>query len=331
MPLEKEWRSLNIDFESLFNRPYLFKRLVQALFFATLSSLVLIRIFSRFGMHIPAQLRKASLVIFVFRSIFFLGSIISYISMGLVIMALIYVLYHKMSSSRRLDLAVSFLLLFLIAMSVLSYIMNTNVLTSFINDVASVTLILLLSFTSLSILKSKSEKAMVILLGLAYLCFFYFKISQGLFMVIDVTWTPPFISGMLGMAEIFIVLSVLPLFLAYSDFSSGGMSALLSRDKIKILILPSLVSLIFFAIDLIDPYALAVIGTWALGFTLYLPPFVYILAVWLFIYTIIRCLLHGKPIGYAVGLIYFSGFAISLSLELLTLILGFFLINIGEV
>lgn len=322
---------MNINLDFLFNRPYLFRRLVQVLFFATLSSLILIRILSRFGMHIPAQIRKATLIIFVFRSIFFLGSLISYISIGLVVIALIYVLYHKMSSNKRLDLAISFLLLFLMTTSILSYVMNTNIAASFINDLASIALISLFSFTGLSILKRRSEKAMMILLGLAYLCFFYFKVSQGLFMVLERTGPPPFISGMIGMAEIFIVLSVFPLFFSYSDISSGGLSALFSKDKVKIMVLPSLISLIFFAIDLIDPYALAVIGTWALGLTLYLPPFVYILALWLFTYTIIRCLLQGRPIGYAVGLIYFSGFAISLSLELLTLILGFSLINIGEV
>lgn len=322
---------MNIVFDSLFNKPSLFKRLVQALFFATLSSLILIRIFSRFGMHIPAQVRKAPLIIFTFKSIFFLGSLISYISMGLVVLALIYVLYQKMSSNRRSDLVISFLLLFLLATSILSYVMNTNVAASFINDVASIALISLFSFTSLSILKRRSEKAMVILLGLAYLCFFYFKISQGLFMVIERVGPPPFVSGMVGMAEAFIVLSILPLFFAYSDILSGGISVFFSKENIKILIPPSLFSLIFLAIDIVDPYAMAVIGTWSLGLTLYLPPIVYILALWLFIYTIMRCLMQGKPIGYAVGLIYFSGFAISLSLELLTLILGFSLINIGEI
>lgn len=322
---------MNINLESLFNRPYLFRRLVQLLFFATLSSLILIRILSRFGMHIPAQIRKATLIIFIFRSIFFIGSIISYISIGLVVLALIYVLYHKMSSNKRLDLAISFLLLFLMATSILSYVMNTNIATSFITDLASIALISLFSFTGLSALKKRSEKAMMILLGLAYLCFFYFKVSQGLFMIIERMGPPPFISGIIGMAEIFIVLSVFPLFFAYSDISSGGLSAIFSKDNIKTLVPPTLISLIILSIDLIDPYALAVIGTWALGFTLYLPPFVYILALWLFTYTVIRCLLQGKPVGYAVGLIYFSGFAISLSLELLTLILGFSLINIGEV
>lgn len=251
--------------------------------------------------------------------------------MGLVVLALIYVLYQKMSSNRRSDLIISFLLLFLLATSILSYVMNTNVAASFINDVASIALISLFSFTSLSILKRRSEKAMVILLGLAYLCFFYFKISQGLFMVIERAGPPPFVSGMVGMAEAFIVLSVIPLFFAYSDILSGGISVFFSKENIKILILPSLFSLIFLAIDIVDPYAMAVIGTWSLGLTLYLPPIIYILALWLFIYTIMRCLMQGKPIGYAVGLIYFSGFAISLSLELLTLILGFSLINIGEI
>ncbi|MEK7825494.1 MAG: hypothetical protein AAB266_03625 [Nitrospirota bacterium] len=321
---------MNIFFNSLFNKPNFFKKIVQVLFFATLSSLVLIRIFSRFGMHIPEQVRKTPIIIFTFRSIFFLGSAISYVSMGLVILALIYVLYQKMSSSRKLDLVISFFLLFLLIAAIFSYVMNTNLATSFINDIATVTLILLLSITSLSILKKRSEKVMTAFLALAYLCFFYFKISQGLFIVFGMTSPPPFISVMVGMAEAFAVLSIIPLFLAYSDISSGGLQAILSKERIKVIIIPSFISLVFLIIDLIDPYVLAVIGTWALGFTLYLPPFVYILAAWLFTYSVIRCLIQGRHIGYALGLIYFSGFAISLSLELLTLILGFSLISLGE-
>ncbi|MEK7871609.1 MAG: hypothetical protein AAB244_04440, partial [Nitrospirota bacterium] len=314
---------MNIFFNSLFNKPNFFKKIVQVLFFATLSSLVLIRIFSRFGMHIPEQVRKTPIIIFTFRSIFFLGSAISYVSMGLVILALIYVLYQKMSSSRKLDLVISFFLLFLLVAAIFSYVMNTNLVASFINDIATVTLILLLSITSLSILKKRSEKVMTAFLALAYLCFFYFKISQGLFIVFGMTSPPPFISVMVGMAEAFAVLSIIPLFLAYSDISSGGLQAILSKERIKVIIIPSFISLVFLIIDLIDPYVLAVIGTWALGFTLYLPPFVYILAAWLFTYSVIRCIIQGRYIGYALGLIYFSGFAISLSLELLTLILGF--------
>lgn len=321
---------MNIFFDSIFNKPNFFKKIVQVLFFATLSSLILIRIFSRFGMHIPEQVRKAPIIIFTFRSIFFLGSAISYVSMGLLILALIYVLYQKMSSSRKLDLVVSFFLLFLLVAAIFSYVMNINLATSFINDIATVTLILLLSITSLSILKKRSEKVMTAFLALAYLCFFYFKISQGLFIVSGITSPPPFISVMVGLAEAFVVLSIIPLFIAYSDVSSGGLQAILSKERIKVIIIPSFIALVFLVIDLIDPYVLAVIGTWALGFTLYLPPFVYILAAWLFTYTVIRCIIQGRPIGYALGLIYFSGFAISLSLELLTLILGFSLISLGE-
>ena len=322
---------MNSILESIFKKPYLFKRVVQALFFATFSSLILIRILARFGMHIPAEVRKAPFVIFFFRSIFFLGSAISYVSMGLVLIALTYVLYHKMSSNRRSDLVISFLLLFLIVIAILSYIIETNIAASFINDIASLALILILSFTSLNILKKGSEKAMMILLGLAYLCFFYFKISQGLYMVTGRMSPPPLISWMIGMAEGFVVLSIFSLFLAYSEILSNGLGAIFSKDNIKILILPSVVSIIFLVIDLIDPYALAVIFTWALGLTLYLPPVIYIIALWLFTYTIMHSLFHGKSIAYAAGLIYFSGFAVSLSLELLTLILGFSLINIGEI
>ncbi|HLF86991.1 MAG TPA: hypothetical protein VI584_07905 [Nitrospiria bacterium] len=282
-------------------------------------------------MHIPEQVRKAPIIIFTFRSIFFLGSAISYVSMGLVILALIYVLYQKMSSSRKPDLVISFFLLFLLVAAIFSYVMNTNLAASFINDIAAVTLILLLSITSLSILKKRSEKVMTAFLALAYLCFFYFKISQGLFIVFGMTSPPPFISVMVGMAEAFAVLSIIPLFLAYSDISSGGLQAILSKERIKVIIIPSFIALVFLVIDLIDPYVLAVIGTWALGFTLYLPPFVYILAAWLFTYSVIRCIIQGRHIGYALGLIYFSGFAISLSLELLTLILGFSLISLGEI
>lgn len=282
-------------------------------------------------MHLSTQIRKAPLIIFSFRLIVFLGSIISYISMGLVIIALLSVIYQKMRSDKRLDIVISFLLLFLIATSILSYIMSSNVVISLINDLVSVTLISLLSSTSLFILKKRSEKAMAILLGLAYICFFYFKVSQGLFVVIERIDPPPFVLEMIGMAELFIVLSIIPLFFAYSDISSRGISTLFSKENIRILILPSLLSLIFFIAGLINPYDLAIIGTWSLGLTLYLPAPVYILAFWLFTYTVTRSLAQKKSVGYAIGLIYFSGFSLSLFLELLTLILGLSMINAGEI
>jgi hypothetical protein len=307
------------------------KRLVQALFFATLSNLIFIRIVSRFGMHFSTQIRKAPLIIFSFRLILFLGSIISYISMGLLIIALLSISYQKMRSNKRLDIVISFLLLSLITTSILSYIMSSNVVVSLINDLVSVTLISLFSSTSLFILKKRSEKAMAILVGLAYICFFYFKVSQGLFVVIERIGPPPFVLEMIGMGELFIVLSIIPLFFAYSDISSQGISTLFSKGNISILILPSLLSLIFFIAGLINPYALAIVGTWSLGLTLYLPAPVYILALWLFTYTITRSLVEGKSVGYAIGLIYFSGFSLSLFLELLTLIFALSMINTGEI
>lgn len=287
--------------------------LIKATLAASFLELALLRVLSRLAMHIPRSGEGNDLTNAFFSLLSSAGVISYYLSYFLGFISLLFITWLGFNHPPKRLPAASGLILFLLIFTPLVEWNPTETFFPLVFDLAAIGSVSLISIPFLASGKGSGERGAVALILLAYLSFYYFKISQNLFQLLGVPSTPPLVTEALNIGEFIVVISGLAFFLSNPRRGFGNKKAL---------ILSSALTMLFLLALSLDPYAMSILATWSLGLRLYLPFPLYALALFLFSYTVLDHLWRGKNIGYGLAFIGIAGLTLSLPHQALKALLG---------
>lgn len=292
-----------------------FRQLTVILLMAVLAETVLLRIVTRVGVHLP----KAGAVSHMFEATSFLGSLAFNFASLLAILLVVLVLASMMLRSNS-PLARS-------ALAVLSLAMLSGLVLSLAMDepaadaVFGVAVALLVGLVGLGFVarqgSSVSARLALALVVAAYLSYQYYVLAYLFYRILDYAAVPPASIAVLRLGEVLALIAAAAAFRAWGlpRWRRVGTAGLVG------------VAAVLFGLTLagLSPAStMAILALWTTGLSLFLPFPIYLLALALYLLTLVACWRSGDAFWTAAGLllVLLAGYMAESTYHHLLLIVG---------
>ncbi|MFQ5859128.1 MAG: hypothetical protein ACE5LU_26310 [Anaerolineae bacterium] len=196
------------------------------------------------------------------------------------------------------------------------------------------------------VIGQRAERALAViplaLLAGTFACVTYFKAIHAFYEIFGLRTTPPAAQTAFHLGELLAVLAPLAVtmtLLHQSRITHHASRVTFHASRIthhasrftrrgSLLAICSLAAGGLFTLAyLLNPRLTAIIATWSLGFSLYLPFPAYTLALACAIYSVGRLIRQHQAMGYGLALIFIAGYTTQLSSQVLLSLLGFALLS----
>ncbi|MEE8369327.1 MAG: hypothetical protein V3S00_01005 [Dehalococcoidia bacterium] len=258
---------------------------------AGLGELILYRMFSRVGVHIP----KEGVILDAYDGLIRLGSFAFNVSSVMVFFALgllAYAAIQRWSSRSALFAAAPVLIVAFGALSfLLAFVEEGNTL-KFTYGALSLGIMMLLAAQAWTDDRNDTpRKVIVTLIVLAYLASQYYVLANQAYSALGLTTAPAMTTRALELAELLVVVNAFVVFWAWSGVRRG-LQWRPSRMQLGVALL--LMVMFLSAHRGADSSTAAILSLWTLGLTLYLPLPIYVLALGLYGATLVACLSEAR-------------------------------------
>lgn len=301
----------------------LFRYLLAALTIAGLTELLLLRMLSRVGVHIP----KEGLMLEVYGQLTRVGSFAFNVATVLAVVTLALAAYLLLRQGRPTPLRLATLggLLLLLWWSMLLPLADRTPPTEVAFGLTSAMVLLLLSASFC--LRAGAPLAQRLAIGLvttAFLCSTYYATSYALYRLAGWHGSPPSALSALNAGE---ALALLTGIAALWAWGSPRWLADWRRDPLQIAV-PSVLAILLLGSYLAPGSTSAILALWTTGLTLYLPFPLYLVSFWLFALTITGRLRRGDraSAGWALLLLLVAGYSLELTYQHLLAVLAVFVL-----
>lgn len=298
--------------------------IVKGLLVAGIIEFSLIRTFSRMGILLPPR----EPVMSIFNTMMFVGSVALNFASLLVIMVLLWASYFLLNYRSKADRIAGSLLVIVVPLSLLFLAVTPSVLVSILYNILSLFLVTILGVSLISE-GGSIERWLGVAITLSFVTTYLFKIlplfDQLLGLSLNVAGV-----GILNLGEALAVVATPFVFLLTCRYRRGSGKALL-RGNLRAVIVSTTMAGLFGSFYLATPWITSILAVWTLGFTMYLPFPFYIIAIWLFLYSLFSLPAEKRGLAYGMVLILLAGHLIQLTYLNLLAILGMLLLTRPEI
>ncbi|MBI2127008.1 MAG: hypothetical protein HYU02_06835 [Thaumarchaeota archaeon] len=294
--------------------------IVKGLLVAGIVEFSLIRTFSRMGILLPPR----EPVMSIFNMMMFVGSVAFNFASLLVILVLLWASYFLLSHRSKADRIAGSLLVIVITLSMLFLVVTPNVLVSILYNILSMFLVTILGI-SLIREGGSIERWLGVAITLSFVTTYLFKILPLLDQLLGLSLNIAGV-GILNLGEALAVVATPLIFLLTYRYRRGSGKTLL-RANSKAIIVSTIMASLFGSFYLASPWITSILAVWTLGFTMYLPFPFYIIAIWLFLYSLFSLPGDKKALAYGMLLILLAGHLIQLTYLNLLAILGMLFVS----
>lgn len=288
---------------------------VKGILVAGIVEFSLIRTFSRMGILLPPR----EPVMSIFNMMMFVGSVAFNFASLLVILVLLWASYFLLNYRSKADRIAGSLLVLVVTLSMLFLAVTPNILDSIIYNILSLLLVMILGLSLIREGKSV-ERWLGIAVTLSFVTTYLFKIlplfDQLLGLSLNVAGV-----DILNLGEALAIVATPFVFLLTYRYRRGSGKALL-RGNPRAVIVSTTMAGLFGSFYLASPWIASILVVWTLGFTMYLPFPFYIIAIWLFSYSLLSLPAEKRALAYGMVLILLAGHLIQLTYLNLLAILG---------
>ncbi len=296
------------------------RQLTAVLVPAVVAEAVLLRLVTRVGVHLP----KDGSVTALFEAASFLGSLAFNFASLLAIALAALVLG---SVTQRMDNWASRVVVGFLSLAMLSGLALTLTTGSPLADalfgLAAVTLV---GFIGLVLAReaglSTGARTSLALMVFAYFCYQYYALSHLFYRIMDYGSLPPLSVEILRLGELLVVGAAVAAFWAWGlpRWSSVGRRGIAAVAAV-------LAALTLAALSPVS--TTAILALWTTGLSLFLPFPIYLLALALYLLTLVACWRSGAPFATAAGLllVLLAGYMAEATYQHLLLILGVALLS----
>ncbi|MDP2950486.1 MAG: hypothetical protein Q8P22_13245 [Chloroflexota bacterium] len=306
----------------------LLRPILAALVAAGLTELLLLRMLSRVGVHIP----KEGLVLEGYSLLTSLGSFAFNVATVLAPLSLVALTYLLTRSARvgpaALGIATLSGLLALLFWSLVLPLVGTGPEANIAFGMTSAGLLVLLAapyWTNGEV--ALARRIAVGLMVAAFLCSAYYTLSNTAYHLLGWTGSPPYGLPILGLGEALVVATGFAVFWAW-----GSWRWLKEWRAHKMLLaLPSIVAILLLGSYLANGSTSAILALWTTGLTLYLPLPLYLASFWLYLVTVSGCLGGGQRTyeGWALLLLLVAGYNLELTYQHLLAVVAVLVLTRG--
>lgn len=294
--------------------------IVKGLLVAGIVEFSLIRTFSRMGILLPPR----EPVMSIFNMMMFVGSVAFNFASLLVILVLLWASYFLLSHRSKADRIAGSALVIVITLSMLFLVVTPNVLVSILYNILSMFLVTILGI-SLIREGGSIERWLGVAITLSFVTTYLFKILPLLDQLLGLSLNIAGV-GILNLGEALAVVATPLIFLLTYRYRRGSGKTLL-RANSKAIIVSTIMASLFGSFYLASPWITSILAVWTLGFTMYLPFPFYIIAIWLFLYSLFSLPGDKKALAYGMLLILLAGHLIQLTYLNLLAILGMLFVS----
>jgi hypothetical protein len=298
--------------------------IVKGLLVAGIIEFSLIRTFSRMGILLP----PGEPVMSIFNTMMFVGSVALNFASLLVIMVLLWASYFLLNYRSKADRIAGSLLVIVVPLSLLFLAVTPSLLVSILYNMLSLFLVTILGVSLISE-GGSIERWLGVAITLSFVTTYLFKIlplfDQLLGLSLNVAGV-----GILNLGEALAVVATPFVFLLTCRYRRGSGKALL-RGNLRTVIVSTTMAGLFGSFYLATPWITSILAVWTLGFTMYLPFPFYIIAIWLFLYSLFSLPAEKRGLAYGMVLILLAGHLIQLTYLNLLAILGMLLLTRPEI
>jgi len=306
----------------------LFRPILAALVATGLTELLLLRMLSRVGVHIP----KEGLVLEGYSLLTSLGSFafnVATVLAPLTLVAMIYLLTRPARVGRAaLGIATLGGLLALLFWSLILPLVGTRPEANVAFGLTSAGLLVLLAAPYW--MNGEVPPARRIAVGLmvaAFLCSAYYTLSNAAYNLLGWTASPPYRLTILGLGEALVVATGFAVFWAW-----GSWRWLKEWRTHKMpLAVPSAVTILLLGSYLANGSTSAILALWTTGLTLYLPLPLYLASFWLYVVTVGGCLGDSQRTyeAWALLLLLVAGYNLELTYQHLLAVVAVLVLTKG--
>lgn len=294
--------------------------IVKGLLVAGIVEFSLIRTFSRMGILLPPR----EPVMSIFNMMMFVGSVAFNFASLLVILVLLWASYFLLSHRSKADRTAGSLLVIVVTLSMLFLVVTPNLLVSILYNILSLFLVTILG-VSLIRERGSIERWLGVAITLSFVTTYLFKILPLLDQLLGLSLNIAGV-GILNLGEALAVVATPLIFLLTYRYRRGSGKTLL-RGNSKAIIVSTIMAGLFGSFYLASPWITSILAVWTLGFTMYLPFPFYIIAIWLFLYSLFSLPGDKKALAYGMLLILLAGHLIQLTYLNLLAILGMLFVS----
>lgn len=292
--------------------------LVGALLVAGATELLLLRVLSRLGVHIP----KEGLLLQAFTLLTGLGSFAFDLATVLGVMALALAAYVAWTVGRRGPLAtLAFAgLALLLLWGLLLPLVGKDDATSLAFASTSLAVMALLAVDYVGQGRVPGWRRLAVALVVAaYACSQYYVVAHNAYALLGLSALPPHARDIFGLGEALVLLNGLVVFWAWGRPLRWGFR-LLPATAVSLLLLLSYLG---------NTSTSAILALWTEGLTLHLPLPFYLLSFWLYLVTVTACLRHQRTFwqGAALILLFIAGYTLEMTYQHLLAVLAVLLLT----
>ncbi len=272
----------------------LLRQVVQGLIVAALVEIALLRLATRIGVHIPrSELASDGLQVASFVGSFAFNSA-SILAIGLTVLLLTLMTTQVRDTVARVGLAViSAALMVSLSMSLVT---GTAVWDG-VFGIAATLLVLMLGVTLMARKDvSAGPRAAIALVVGAYVCYQYYSLSHIAYRLLDYTALPPLGIDVLRWGEVLVVLAGVGVFWAW------GLPRWRRAGRLGIAAVAGIVVVVGLS-SLTPSSTTSILALWTTGMSFFLPSPVYLLALALYLVTIVACFRDEDAFGLGAGLL----------------------------
>lgn len=272
----------------------LLRQVVQGLIVAALLEIALLRLATRIGVHVPrSELASDGLQFASFAGSFAFNSA-SILAIGLTALLLILLTMQVRDSIARAGLSViSAALMIGLAMSLIT----GRAVWDGVFGLAATLLVLMLSVT----LMAKKDagagpRAAIALVVGAYVCYQYYSLSHIAYRLLDYTALPPMGIDVLRWGEVLVVLAAVAVFWAW------GRPRWRLAGRLGIAAVAGIVVAVGLS-SLAPSSTTSILALWTTGMSFFLPSSVYLVALALYLLTVVACFRDREAFWLGAGLL----------------------------
>jgi len=296
------------------------RQLTIVLVLAVLGETTLLRVVTRIGVHLP----KDAAVSGLFEAASFFGSL-AFNFASLLAIALAVLMLSSLT--QRMDNWVSRVIVGFLSLAMLSGLALTLTTGAPVADalfgVAAVTLVGVIGLVlARESGLSAAARGALALMVLAYFCYQYYALSHLFYRILDYSSLPPLSIEILQLGEVLVVAAAVAAFWAWGlphrrSLGSGGI----------VLVAGILGALALAALSPVS--TTAILALWTTGLSLFLPFPIYLLALALYLLTLVGCWRSGAASATAAGLllVLLAGYMAEATYQHLLLILAVVLLS----
>ena len=273
---------------------------IRWLSIAALADWLVTRTLVRSAIFMP----KSPPLLLVYQTLILGGQLASVLS---ALLSLLGMLWLAWLFRRELKGLISLILLSLTAISLVSVVIPPGSQVQFITQVLSLAAILWIGLCAWQRASGPTQKAVVLLPGLALLTGRLYQVSQVAHVALGLSGPPANALSLFNLGELLVVLCPIGMWWVFRR---------LGREGLSLYLWAAIPALIFMAGYILNPSMTGILAIWSSGLTLYLPWPVYSLSLWFFGFIILAAWKQGNTAGVALLLLAAGGHAPQLSTQL---------------